>query len=228
MKRLTHRIFSVFICTIAGLFLHQATAAKTCTCFDDDTTGNGVILSETFNAFDFTGGRDGKFTGNIATGKFDTSLTDNVWKTSGTVNGAYQCARVGIAEQDGSMTTPVLNLNGEATLTCDVAGWGINTNTMTITAQGAVINGNSKNIKLENKVFTRYSFQITAGGNFTLTFKGRRFFIDDILLTECETGIENVHTDEETSALKVFDLQGRRVQNPQKGLYIVNGRKVVM
>ena len=27
---------------------------------------------------------------------------------------------------------------------------------------------------------------------------------------------------------KVFDLQGRRVQKAQKGLYIVNGKKVVL
>ena len=40
------------------------------------------------------------------------------------------------------------------------------------------------------------------------------------------TGIQNVTT--KTGENKVFDLQGRRVQNAQKGLYIVNGKKVIL
>lgn len=41
------------------------------------------------------------------------------------------------------------------------------------------------------------------------------------------TGIQNVETKAAQNA-KVFDLQGRRVQNAQKGLYIVNGKKVIL
>ena len=40
------------------------------------------------------------------------------------------------------------------------------------------------------------------------------------------TGIQDVTT--KTGENKVFDLQGRRVQNAQKGLYIVNGKKVIL
>ena len=39
------------------------------------------------------------------------------------------------------------------------------------------------------------------------------------------TGIENVESDEE---LVIYDLAGRRVQKMEKGIYIVNGRKVVI
>lgn len=41
-----------------------------------------------------------------------------------------------------------------------------------------------------------------------------------------ENGIETVSTT--TSDQNVYDLQGRRVAQPQKGLYIVNGKKVVV
>ena len=41
------------------------------------------------------------------------------------------------------------------------------------------------------------------------------------------TGIQNVETKAAQNA-EVFDLQGRRVQNAQKGLYIVNGKKVIL
>lgn len=41
-----------------------------------------------------------------------------------------------------------------------------------------------------------------------------------------ESGIENIITTNDDS--NVYDLQGRRVAQPQKGLYIVNGKKVII
>lgn len=40
------------------------------------------------------------------------------------------------------------------------------------------------------------------------------------------TGIQNATTN--SAAMQVYDLQGRRVQNAQKGLYIINGKKVLV
>jgi hypothetical protein len=40
-----------------------------------------------------------------------------------------------------------------------------------------------------------------------------------------ETGIGEVETETENAV--IFDLAGRRVQKAQKGLYIVNGKKVI-
>ena len=43
------------------------------------------------------------------------------------------------------------------------------------------------------------------------------------------TGIEELMpTDDNMSEQKIYDLQGRRVYNPRKGLYIVNGKKVII
>ena len=42
------------------------------------------------------------------------------------------------------------------------------------------------------------------------------------------TGISTVRGDASTRTGAVYDLSGRRVQNPQHGLYIVNGKKVVI
>ena len=42
---------------------------------------------------------------------------------------------------------------------------------------------------------------------------------------EGTTEIENVELDEE---LVIYDLAGRRVMKMQKGIYIVNGKKVVI
>ena len=41
-----------------------------------------------------------------------------------------------------------------------------------------------------------------------------------------QTGISRIENVKENGA--VYDLQGRRVENPTKGLYIVNGKKVMV
>ena len=44
------------------------------------------------------------------------------------------------------------------------------------------------------------------------------------------TGVDSINAQdsEENADDKVYDLQGRRVANPVKGIYIVNGKKVLM
>ena len=41
------------------------------------------------------------------------------------------------------------------------------------------------------------------------------------------TGIENVNNKPIVKDNKIYDLQGRQVKNPNKGIYIVNGKKVI-
>ena len=42
------------------------------------------------------------------------------------------------------------------------------------------------------------------------------------------TGISTVKTAADTKDAVIYDLQGRRIAQPTKGLFIVNGKKVVM
>lgn len=55
--------------------------------------------------------------------------------------------------------------------------------------------------------------------------KGTVYINFDIIDSKT-TGITNIHQDEQTKNPVYYDLQGRRVQHPQKGIYIVNGKKV--
>ena len=43
---------------------------------------------------------------------------------------------------------------------------------------------------------------------------------------EGTTGITTIETTTDSNA--IYDLQGRRVTNPAKGIYIVNGKKVII
>ena len=42
------------------------------------------------------------------------------------------------------------------------------------------------------------------------------------------TGISSLKADIQNGKADVYDLQGRRVLNPVRGLYIVNGKKVIV
>ena len=53
--------------------------------------------------------------------------------------------------------------------------------------------------------------------------RGLEFVFDDEV-----TGVNEVRSQKEDVRSEWFDLQGRKVAQPQKGLYIVNGKKVVL
>jgi hypothetical protein len=55
------------------------------------------------------------------------------------------------------------------------------------------------------------------------TSNAREFFLFDQT-----TGIKAIENGQLTIDNEVYDLQGRRVVNPTKGLYIVNGKKAVI
>lgn len=65
---------------------------------------------------------------------------------------------------------------------------------------------------------------LTSGGTVAAAAAAREFFVFDAAIT----GIENVNAQDSEDDVKTFDLQGRRVANPAKGVYIVNGKKVIM
>ena len=52
-------------------------------------------------------------------------------------------------------------------------------------------------------------------------------FGNNVALTEEETGIEEVKTENANVKTAVYDLSGRRVQKAQKGIYIQNGKLMV-
>lgn len=45
---------------------------------------------------------------------------------------------------------------------------------------------------------------------------------------EGETGIDKIQLSMDETSTAIYDLQGRRVENPTKGIYVVNGKKVMI
>ena len=137
-----------------------------------------VLFNETFDKIEGTGGRDGVYSGSVASSDFKD--TDEEWTDVSKMYGAKQCAKYGTSSANGTMTTRAITLTGEAVLSFEAAGWGSGTNTLEVTATGATLSGNTS-ITLTNGAWSTYSIPVTgASGSFTLTFSGKRGFIDEI------------------------------------------------
>ena len=80
-----------------------------------------------------------------------------------------------------------------------------------------------------DKAYQYFRFEITANaGSEYMQLEEMMMWVKDNAASGVATGIENM--DHSPSAIDhyYYDLQGRRVEHPTKGLYIVNGRKVVV
>ena len=69
-----------------------------------------------------------------------------------------------------------------------------------------------------NKAFFQVDGTTVEGRSFVMVFDGETTGIDALLIDNGQLTIDNA----------VYNLNGQRVMNPAKGLYIVNGRKVVI
>lgn len=52
------------------------------------------------------------------------------------------------------------------------------------------------------------------------------FYVDGIGMTADITGIADISGRKQEAQERIFDLQGRRITSPRRGLYIINGKKV--
>ena len=61
-----------------------------------------------------------------------------------------------------------------------------------------------------------------------LTVEGGHLVIDDAASTVTPSGIDDVAADAATGAPVIYDLSGRRVARPGRGLYVIDGRRVLL
>ena len=143
----------------------------------------GVLFNETFDLYDFSGGRDGQYSGNgVASGTFKEETNDEHGWTADRCNGASQCVKFGSSNDNATLTTRSISLSGNGTLTFSAAGWGSGTNTLTVSATGGTLEGTTS-FTLTNGSWTDYTINIAGGtGNLVLTFSGKRGFIDEIMV----------------------------------------------
>ena len=76
---------------------------------------------------------------------------------------------------------------------------------------------------------TNAAFRANSDNLFTVFMTGsQNATISNEILIKADgtTGIDAIHTEAENG--NVYDLNGRQVKTPRKGVYIINGRKVVV
>ncbi len=145
---------------------------------------DGTFFYETFDGLTGTGGRDGEFSGTVGNGGFNnadgSNPTDETWTSTENSGAAAQCAKLGTSSKASVFTTGAIKITGEGSLTFEAAGWGSGTNTLTVTATGATVDGDTE-ITLVNGEWNKYTVSISgAQGEVVITFAGKRGFIDDI------------------------------------------------
>ena len=148
----------------------------------------GAIFFDAFNHTSYSGGRDGNFTGNAGSGsKITSDATGGVTADNGYCYGAKQCLKFGSANNNGTFTTRAITWKGTAVLTFDAAGWGDKkTNSLAVTVTGADASGDIS-ITLNNGEWSSYSVLLeNCDGEFTISFSGKRGFIDDICVMPTE------------------------------------------
>ena len=197
---------------------------------DSKTDVDVVLFYESFDDCDGEGGNDGQWSGSLVPGGF---RTDNDGWSSLKAFGAYQCAKFGTSSVSGSATTPEFAVNGTGKLTFKAGAWNAvnDGTTLTLSVSDGTITPSS--FEMEKGQFTDFEATITATGNVKVTFASEkgRFFLDEVLVMDSHiTAIRNVETVTNKTP-RIFTLDGRYVGNDyqrlKRGIYIVNGKKIV-
>ena len=200
------------------------------------TPTDEYLLYESFDQCNGTGGNDGKWSNSVANSDFNP---DNEGWVAEKSFGANQCAKFGTSTVAGSATTPAFALNGTTTMTFKAGAWKSNSDvtTLNLSAEGGTIEPAS--VEMVRGEFTDYTVTVTGTGSVKVTFevvtnnqtpKGR-FFLDEVLVAKpSSTGIQTVNNRKAT-ATRIYTIDGRYVgadpnQLP-RGLYIINGKKIV-
>ena len=168
---------------------------KTATCEVTVTAKNtkpsliNTVFYESFNKCDGTGGNEEPFS-NGSGDEIASSNLDNTWATTTNTYAANKCARVGTSK-NGVLKTSNISLTGDATLTFRAAGWsGSATNSYTIAATNCTLSGDTQ-ITTTNAEWNDYTVNITgATGTITVTFTGKRGFIDEVKIVQTKTSVD--------------------------------------
>lgn len=188
--------------------------------------GQDAIFYESFDTNTGEGGNDGKW-GSISGGSTDIGSDKTGWQaTKG--YGASKCVRFGTAKAKGSIISPEITLDSDATLTFRAGAWSKDAKTIDV----SVSNGNlvyegtpasTKTITLSDGAFSDYTMTITGvTGTTKITFTAKqtsknRFFLDEVKIVKAEE--ENPKTATTTTFGETVDGQTITVNEGEEGKF---------
>lgn len=203
------------------------------------TPSGSVLLYESFDKCDGTGGNDNQWSGNGVAGSEALSMEfdNNGWTSSNKIFSGNQCVRLGNNSTAGVITTPAFSVNGSAYLSFKAGGWDGTNDATTLTL--SVNNGtlSKTTVRIPKGSWNQFGVTITATGTVKVTFKAdkKRFFLDEVKVVDptIDSGIHDIVAGEENGIVAYYSLNGTRLNGPRPGVCIVryaNGevRKVII
>ena len=144
-----------------------------------------VVLYESFDKCNSTGGNDGKWSDSIANGTFSADLQ---WKTENAYAG-NKCAKFGASKKLGTAETPELGTAGDMTLTFKAGAWSGDNTTLKLSISGGGTLSVSS-VTLKSGAWSDYTVTITGATSASkikfsggVTNKGR-FFLDEVKIVK--------------------------------------------
>ena len=196
-----------------------------------DSAQEGTLFYESFDQCIGKGGNDGQWSGTIANADFNP---DNSGWQSEKAYGADQCAKFGTAKLAGKATTPQFAINGDVKLTFMAGAWNAANDGTTLNLSVTDGTVNPSSVTLTKGEFTDYEVSVSGKGTVSVTFETvqGRFFLDEVLVkAPSSSGIQLTSTSAPVGTNRIYSLDGRYVGTDMsslpRGLYIVNGKKVV-
>ncbi len=192
-------------------------------------SGNELFY-ESFDQCDGTGGNDDLWNGQgTAAAAFNP---DNDGWIADSKAGANQCAKFGSGKKVGTVTTPTISLTNQAVLTFKAAPWSGDATSLKLSATGATVTFDQTELTMTDGEWKTFTVNMTGSGDAKIVFTpGKRFFLDEVLVVDPNaTAINTINTNKVTTT-RIYTLDGRYVgtdpnQLP-RGLYVVNGKKIV-
>lgn len=196
-----------------------------------------ILFYESFDQCNGKGGNDGVWSNITSYPKIVTDIEGWYSERSGSGN---QCARIGSGNAFGLITTPLINITDESTLTFKAAPWGDENNFMRVELAdgytGVTLSEEVFDTMAKNQ-WNEYTVTCTGSGQVKLIFwsNQNRFFLDEVMIVRKNGGETAIKELQVVSGKRqpngIYRLDGRYVGTDfkvlQPGIYIVNGRKVV-
>lgn len=213
-----------------GLISFRAGTAEVISDFNGPSTDpTDAVFYESFDKCTGQGGND-NFWGTEVT--FANMRADNEGWYYQYGYGADRCAKFGKTAKDGNTATPVLKLNGEYDLYFKAAPYNTDETGLTL-----VLNGTGDmeqtDFVMEAGKWTEFHTTFTAIGDTRIVFKPEKhFFLDEVIVKKStSTDITGIQASPSTGAKSIYSIDGRYMGTDAsvlgKGIYIVNGRKIV-
>ena len=134
--------------------------------------------------------------------------------------GANKCAKFGTSSVVGSVTTPEIIINGQATLTFRAVPWGSDGRTLMLSvSEGATISPDYFNMSTGE--WTEHTATITGSGAVKIQFLPlKRFFLDDVKVTSSSTAVQGISVGD-VVPVAVYSVSGIQRKAIGKGINVV-------